>query len=184
MSTLSNARTASHTVNKWHFSVENVKFSVKAPGRESCWHGGGKHLPFRNSKPLRWQQPAKCAFLAAQSAAIKAVSKDLPLKDPSVTAPLTLMHSSDVCHVCFPFSTKSLFVRRQTSRKNKLFAYFPRKPLLYVLPSVMLKKKGGKWNILQTNKPRGTVTESNIREKANYLKKNPKKQKKPQPGSV
>lgn len=143
MSALSDARTASHTVNKWHFSAENVKFSVKGPSRESCWHGGGKHLPFRNRKPLRWRQAAKCAFLAAQSAAIKAVSKDLPLKDPSVTAPLTLMHSSDVCHVCFPLSMKSLFVRRQTRGKTSYLHTLPatRATTLCLTFSKVKKKK-------------------------------------------
>lgn len=108
--------------------------SVKKLGWESCWHGGNT-CPSENSKLLRWQHASKCAFLAVQIVAIKAVFKDLLLKDMSVTALLTLMHFSlSVICVFFFFSRLNQYLFRGRRGKNKSFAYLqPYSTWLYFL---------------------------------------------------
>lgn len=85
----------------------------------SSW--GEKVVGMGETLVLQKQQASfdatKCALLAVEIVAIKAVFKDLLLKDMSVTALLTLMHFS-LSVICVYFLTKSLFVQRETWEKQ------------------------------------------------------------------
>lgn len=61
---------------------------------------------------------AKMCFLAGQSVAIKAISKDLPLKDAFCQRSADTDALSTACHLCISFLTESLFVQRQTRGKT------------------------------------------------------------------
>lgn len=106
---------------------------------------------------------AKMCFLAGQSVAIKAISKDLPLKDAFCQRSADTDALSTACHLCISFLTESLFVQRQTRGKTNHLHTPPPPPAPPTYARLERKKSErrhfmmGKQTINQVNHQPGNV---------------------------